>query len=416
VSASLANYFQVLGHLDRAVESGQRALAIAVEQRDRATQVAATAYLSLTYQTLGEYSQGIALARQTLGLLAGDASRQMLGMPLLPAVYVRTSLSRGLAETGDFVEARALARECVEIAGTASHSYSLAFALLGLGVVQLRQGEHEPAVETLEASFGLSAEGDSPTMAALIAGFLGAAYASAGRPDEVVRTIMNQAGTRWFYPPSRDCRLLETALAATRWPVRGSVDLAGGPVVARPPPWCSSGRRAPNVCSPGTRRRASLGLIDDPQPSPTWSDRCTTRASRSIGRVERSATMRPPDLPRVLVIEDRASIRALLCGRFTMLGYDAQPACDRVEALGWLRQAPYDLVVTDLTMPGASGWDVIDAVRRHAQGTPVIIVTGTATEADRQRAREQAVMLLDKPFRIEAFRAAVDRALFCSPA
>jgi CheY-like chemotaxis protein len=118
----------------------------------------------------------------------------------------------------------------------------------------------------------------------------------------------------------------------------------------------------------------------------------------------------------VLVIEDRGSIRALLCGLFTMLGYDPQEACDGVEALGWLRQSPYDLVVTDLTMPGASGWDVIEAVRRRASGTPVIIVTGTATDADRQRAREQAVMLVDKPFRIEAFRAAVHRALTCAPA
>jgi CheY-like chemotaxis protein len=126
-----------------------------------------------------------------------------------------------------------------------------------------------------------------------------------------------------------------------------------------------------------------------------------------------SVTMRPP---RVLVIEDRASIRALLGGLFTMLGYDAQPACDGVDALGWLKRAPYDLVVTDLTMPGASGWDVIAAIRRHAPGTPVIIVTGTATDADRRRAREQAVTLVDKPFRIEPFRAAVHRALSRSAA
>jgi two-component system capsular synthesis sensor histidine kinase RcsC len=113
----------------------------------------------------------------------------------------------------------------------------------------------------------------------------------------------------------------------------------------------------------------------------------------------------------VLVLEDRATIRVLLCGLFTMLGCEPQPACDGVEALWLFTRAPYDLVVTDLTMPGASGWDVIAAIRRRSPATPVMIVTGTATDVDRHRAQEQAVALLEKPFLIEPFRAAVHRAL-----
>jgi tetratricopeptide (TPR) repeat protein len=189
VSASLANYFQVLGHLERAVQSGQRALAIAIEQRDRATQIAATAYLSMTYQTLGDYPRGIDLARQNLAVLTGETSRKMFGMPVLPAVYTRTALTRGLAEIGEFTEATAAAREGVAVAESVEHSYSLAYALLGRGVVELRRGQVDQAVETLEASFGLGPDWDSPTMKSLIAAFLGTAYAAAGRAEAAARAL-----------------------------------------------------------------------------------------------------------------------------------------------------------------------------------------------------------------------------------
>jgi len=67
--------------------------------------------------------------------------------------------------------------------------------------------------------------------------------------------------------------------------------------------------------------------------------------------------------------------------------------------------------LTDLAMPGMSGWEVAKAVRSTSAATPVILVTGSATDLDAQRADALGVTILHKPVPVEALRTAVRRAL-----
>jgi CheY-like chemotaxis protein len=122
------------------------------------------------------------------------------------------------------------------------------------------------------------------------------------------------------------------------------------------------------------------------------------------------------DSQRVLVIEDQPDLRELLCGLLMMFGYDADPAPDGREALARLaEEGPYQLVVSKLAMPGLTGWDVMEGLQRQAPGTPMIIVTDTAVLADHHRARQRGVLLVQKPFRIEAFRASVHQLIGVRP-
>jgi DNA-binding response OmpR family regulator len=115
--------------------------------------------------------------------------------------------------------------------------------------------------------------------------------------------------------------------------------------------------------------------------------------------------------PRILVIDDNLLLRDTWCDFLTMVGYEVIAARDGAEGLALLDSGSHDIVVTDLFIPGLDGWQVIDAVRRRRPGTPVILITGSATEADRERARAAGVEMLEKPVGLRELHQVVDSAL-----
>lgn len=116
--------------------------------------------------------------------------------------------------------------------------------------------------------------------------------------------------------------------------------------------------------------------------------------------------------PRVLVVDDEASIRDLLAKTLALAEYDVDLAADGRTALERLRIVPYDLLITDLKMPGVDGLSVIREARRFKADIPVIIITGFSTEASAIEAVNLGVSgYLTKPFRVPRVLAAAAKAL-----
>ena len=116
--------------------------------------------------------------------------------------------------------------------------------------------------------------------------------------------------------------------------------------------------------------------------------------------------------PRVLVVDDEASIRDLLSKTLALAEYDVDLATDGRTALDRLRITPYDLLIIDLKMPGVDGLAVIREARRLKADLPVIIITGYSTEASAIEAVNLGVSgYLTKPFRVPRVLAAAAKAL-----
>ena len=116
--------------------------------------------------------------------------------------------------------------------------------------------------------------------------------------------------------------------------------------------------------------------------------------------------------PRVLVVDDEASIRDLLSKTLALAEYDVDLAPDGRTALERLRIIPYDLLITDLKMQGVDGLAVIREARRLKADIPVIIITGFSTEASAIEAVNLGVSgYLTKPFRVPRVLAAAAKAL-----
>lgn len=116
--------------------------------------------------------------------------------------------------------------------------------------------------------------------------------------------------------------------------------------------------------------------------------------------------------PRVLVVDDDAPMRDLLARTLALAEYDVDLAPDGRNAIERLRLIPYDLLITDLRMPGLDGLTVIREARRLKSELPVIIVTGFSSEASAIEAVNLGVSgYFTKPFRVPRVLAAAARAL-----
>ena len=132
------------------------------------------------------------------------------------------------------------------------------------------------------------------------------------------------------------------------------------------------------------------------------------RPAPAAARMPAPATGRP----RVLVVDDEASIRDLLSKTLALADYDVDAASDGRMAIDRLRIIPYDLLITDLKMPGVDGLSVIREARRLKPDMPVIIITGFSTEASAIEAVNLGVSgYLTKPFRVPRVLAAAAKAL-----
>ena len=120
----------------------------------------------------------------------------------------------------------------------------------------------------------------------------------------------------------------------------------------------------------------------------------------------------PSGRPRILVVDDEASIRDLLAKALALADYDVELAIDGETALECLRTQLFDLLITDLKMPRVDGLTVIREARRRHADLPVIIITGFSSEASAIEAVNLGVAgYLVKPFRIPHILATAAKAL-----
>jgi DNA-binding response OmpR family regulator len=112
------------------------------------------------------------------------------------------------------------------------------------------------------------------------------------------------------------------------------------------------------------------------------------------------------DPPRVLLAEDEPEMRALLTEALEEEGYEVIPAqsghdlLDRL-AEPWLGGRDYDLVLSDVRMPGCTGLEALETLRELDWSTPVVLMTAFGSRRTHGEAQRLGASLLDKPFDLE---------------
>ena len=116
-----------------------------------------------------------------------------------------------------------------------------------------------------------------------------------------------------------------------------------------------------------------------------------------------------PDL-RVLAVDDNASLLRFLTSAFTAGGCAVTSASTAEQALELIAGQEYDLVVSDIKMPGLTGLDLLRAVKGRHPATPVVLITGApSVHSAVFGLRHGAYDYLPKPFTIKEVQQLIDR-------
>lgn len=106
---------------------------------------------------------------------------------------------------------------------------------------------------------------------------------------------------------------------------------------------------------------------------------------------------------RIMVVDDELVLANYLGELLSSAGYRPEVVTDSAKALSLLMQdsGQFDLLITDQTMPGVSGLEIIRKVREKDPGFPVLLCTGYSENVDEYSARKLGIGYLKKPVRAE---------------
>src|SRR5580704_7544982 len=83
--------------------------------------------------------------------------------------------------------------------------------------------------------------------------------------------------------------------------------------------------------------------------------------------------------PSILVVEDEAKLRRLIELQLADEGFEVQSAAEAETGLQMVNREPFDLILTDFKLPGMTGLEFLQAVKRIDENLPVIIMTAYGT-------------------------------------
>jgi tetratricopeptide (TPR) repeat protein len=181
VYADMTAHYAQFGENDRAVDPGERALAIATELDDFALQVMVHDRLAGAYHGLGNYRRAIDLSNRSLQLLEDKPVGERFGLTGVASVVTRIRLISPFAELGEFPEGIVRGQEAVRIADMVRQPFSLVASYSFLSDLYLNKGDIKKALPLLERSLYVCQDAHVPIFSSQVKASLGYAYVHSGR-------------------------------------------------------------------------------------------------------------------------------------------------------------------------------------------------------------------------------------------
>lgn len=105
---------------------------------------------------------------------------------------------------------------------------------------------------------------------------------------------------------------------------------------------------------------------------------------------------------RILVVEDEEDVRDILSHILIKGGHEVETANDGIRGIEMFEKKEFDLVFTDLGMPGMSGWQVAEKVKSINKNTSVVLITGWSLELNESETEKSKVdFIVNKPFEVK---------------
>jgi GAF domain-containing protein/CheY-like chemotaxis protein len=157
-----------------------------------------------------------------------------------------------------------------------------------------------------------------------------------------------------------------------------------------------------------TRHRARVVVESEPGQGTTFTLFFEPGPTRDPAERMVPAAPPPSGALRCLVVDDEESVGTVLGEVLEMGGHNVAVFTSGAEAVERFRAEPFDVVFTDLAMPGVSGWQVARAIKGIAPAVPVFLVTGFGVELSAEERQAHGVdLVLNKPLNVQSILDAV---------
>ena len=138
--------------------------------------------------------------------------------------------------------------------------------------------------------------------------------------------------------------------------------------------------------------------IELPKADPEREDSDITRKRKKVGML------------RILVVDDDEQIRDVLADMLSINGHTVTTCADAFAALDKMKDAEFDIVITDLGMAGMSGLDLAGLIHKDKPHIPVALITGWGSQLNHDEVALKGVKaVLPKPFHLEDINALVEK-------
>ena len=132
------------------------------------------------------------------------------------------------------------------------------------------------------------------------------------------------------------------------------------------------------------------------------------RAAQNQDISEITSKTKSPGPLKILVVDDDEQIREILIDMLTMYGYNAIACPDAYAALKAIEDERFDILITDLGMPGMSGLDLAAEVHQTHPQIPIAMITGWGTQLSEQEISSRGInAVLSKPFHLKEIKTLV---------
>ena len=122
--------------------------------------------------------------------------------------------------------------------------------------------------------------------------------------------------------------------------------------------------------------------------------------------------MKAVEQVRILVVEDEEIVRNLLYDTLSKMGYKVKTALDGQDAISQIEKEPFEMVITDLKMPGMDGLELLQRIQKINPDICVLIITAYSTvESAVSAMKLGAYDYICKPFELEEMKVIIEKAV-----
>jgi DNA-binding response OmpR family regulator len=116
---------------------------------------------------------------------------------------------------------------------------------------------------------------------------------------------------------------------------------------------------------------------------------------------------------RILIVEDDEEMRSLLKDFFEEDGFEIDSVGNGSEAFRKIAREPFDVVITDIRMPGLTGLDILPGIKKLQSKVSIIVISAFGSEEVRRKAFDRgATAYLEKPIHFNKLRTLVHEMVF----